>query len=63
MRLMLRKIADMDDRGGTATEYALAAVLISIAAVAGYTAVASSLTDLYTAIMNKLVNAVDSMEG
>jgi pilus assembly protein Flp/PilA len=43
-----------DERGATAIEYGLIAALISVAAIAGFTAVGSSLSSTFTNVSSKL---------
>jgi len=46
-----------DIRGATAIEYGLIAALISVAAIAAFTALGGSLTTLFTGVSTALTNA------
>ena len=50
---MIRKFL-RDESGATAIEYGLIAALISVAAIAGFTAVGSKLNSTFTAVKDQL---------
>ena len=51
------RLVVLDERGATAVEYGLIAALISIAGVAAFTSMGSSLTKIYTFISDQANSA------